>query len=367
MTYTPADPAVSTLRDANPVALLQQLLRFDTSNPPGNEARCISFIEELLRGAGLQTRLIESAPGRPNLIARLEGRGVSPALLLHGHVDVVPAPEPNWQHPPFAGDIVDGFVWGRGALDMKGGVAMLLAAVLMAAGDTVKPPGDVLVAMVVDEECGSDHGAAFLVDRHRELLKGVRYGIGEFGGFSLPAGRNRRVYPVQVAEKQLCWMRATIRGEGGHGALGQADGAITGLLRALRGVQRGRLPVRMTPLVRIMFNQLACELPWARRMLTRGMLQAHAEALMSRLGAIPETFEPMLRNTVSVTGICAGGQGNVIPGSVTLDLDCRMVPGCEVQGADLRAVCAHGTRCRVRAHTLRSRPGPRRSGPISDS
>jgi acetylornithine deacetylase/succinyl-diaminopimelate desuccinylase-like protein len=192
-----AQNAAVTTGAASSIELLQRLLRFGTSNPPGEEASCIAYLEGLLRSAGLETRLIESAPGRPNLVARLRGRGVAPPLLLQGHVDVVPAAEHGWTRPPFAAETHDGFVHGRGALDMKGGVAMMVGAVLRAVAAGAEPPGDVLVTMLVDEEAGSRHGAAFLVECHAELFDGVRYALGEFGGFSLALGGGRRVYPFR--------------------------------------------------------------------------------------------------------------------------------------------------------------------------
>ncbi|MCX6100572.1 MAG: M20/M25/M40 family metallo-hydrolase, partial [Candidatus Bipolaricaulota bacterium] len=168
-----------------PIELLQKLIRFDTSNPPGNEGPCIDFVDGLMREAGLIAERAAKDPGRPNLIARLPGDGRASALLFYGHIDVVPANAAEWRCPPFAGTIADGCVWGRGALDMKGGVAMMLSAFLRAAHEHVVPAGDVVLALVVDEESGGDCGARYLVDERPDLFRGVRYAIGEFGGFPL--------------------------------------------------------------------------------------------------------------------------------------------------------------------------------------
>src|SRR5215218_3482450 len=172
-----------------PAELLQRLIRFDTTNPPGNERACVEWIAGVLRDAGLNPRIVAKDAERPNLIARVPGEGLAPPLLLQGHIDVVAA-KGGWSRPPFGGEIAEGYVWGRGALDMKGGVAMMLAAFLRAATADAPPPGDVLLCLLSDEERAGDHGARFVVDKHPELFDGVRFAIGEFGGFTMDlAGR----------------------------------------------------------------------------------------------------------------------------------------------------------------------------------
>src|SRR5262249_20781027 len=204
-------------RALSPAELLQRLIRFDTTNPPGNEAECMEFIRSQLAEAGIESELYAKDPDRPNLVARIEG-GDKPPLLLQGHVDVVTTSGQDWSRPPFGGELVDGYVWGRGAVDMKGPVAMLVSAFLRAKQEDVELPGDVILAVLADEENGGDLGARFLAEEHAHLFDGVRYALSEFGGFSLELG-GRRFYPVQVAEKQICWLTATIRGRGGHGAV----------------------------------------------------------------------------------------------------------------------------------------------------
>ena len=174
--------------------LLQRLIAFDTSNPPGNEAACIDFIRDQLTQGGIASTIVAQDPARPNLIARLAGRGEAPPFLMYGHVDCVTFAGQPWTCPPLSGEVRDGFIWGRGALDMKGGVAMMLAALLRAKADGLQPPGDILFAALADEEAGGDFGAAFLVNHHPELFEGVRYAIGEFGGFTLALG-GRTFYP----------------------------------------------------------------------------------------------------------------------------------------------------------------------------
>ncbi|MDQ6645494.1 MAG: M20/M25/M40 family metallo-hydrolase, partial [Chloroflexota bacterium] len=168
----------------HPATLLQQLIRFDTTNPPGNEGECIHYLNSLLSDAGIQTTILAKDRARPNLVARLTGQGSASPLLLQGHVDVVTTEKQIWQHSPFAGHIEDGYIWGRGTLDMKGGVAMMVAAFLRAQAEGIQLPGDVLLTIVSDEEVGGEYGAKFLVENHAELFKGVRYALGEFGGFT---------------------------------------------------------------------------------------------------------------------------------------------------------------------------------------
>ena len=233
-----------------PAELLQRLIRFDTTNPPGNEAECISFISDLLAGSGIKTTILARTPERPNLIARLSGQGNAPPLLLYGHVDVVTTENQKWQHPPFEGKIADGFIWGRGALDMKGGIAMMLAAFLRAKAEGLALPGDVVLAIVSDEEAFGDFGAKFLVENHADLFDGIRYAIGEFGGFSLYVGK-KKFYPIMVAEKQRCWFKATVYGDGGHGSLPARGGAMAKLARLLQKLDKKRLPVHVTPVARL--------------------------------------------------------------------------------------------------------------------
>src|SRR5918998_6630339 len=222
-----------------PAELLQRLIRFDTTNPPGNERPCIEWIAELVRAVGVEPQIVAKDPARPSLIARLPGAGTAPPFLMQGHIDVVPAAG-DWEHPPFSGDVADGYVWGRGALDMKGGLAMMIAAFLRAAVADTSPPGDVVLCVLSDEEARGDLGARFLVEEHPALFDGVRFAIGEFGGFTLEIA-GCRFYPMMVAEKQLCLVRATFHGPAGHGSLPVRGGAMGALGRFLDALDRRRL------------------------------------------------------------------------------------------------------------------------------
>ena len=310
-----------------PLKLLQQLLRFDTTNPPGNEGDCVAFVRDVLEAVGCETETYERAPGRPNLVSRLPGRGSAAPLLLQGHVDVVTTADQAWTQPPFEGRVVDGFVWGRGALDMKAGVTMLVAAFARAKATGATLPGDVVLTVLADEEAGGDLGARFLVEEHPELFEGIRYGLGEFGGLSMTIGE-RRFYPIQVAEKQICWLKATIRGPGGHGALINRGGTMARLARFLRDVDRKPLPIHVTPVAREMLERMAAALPRPHAQVLRSLLRpAFAGPGLRLLGDKLRILEPMLRNTVTATIVRGGEKINVVPSRVEVELDGRALPG----------------------------------------
>ena len=310
-----------------PVELLQQLIRFDTTNPPGNERECVEFVRALVEDAGVETELYAKDPARPNLIARLRGTGERAPLLLQGHVDVVTTATQDWAHPPFGGDLVDGWVWGRGALDMKGGVAMMVSAFLRAARDGNKLPRDVILCVLADEENGGNYGAKFLVQEHPELFDGVEYSLGEFGGFTLEIA-GRQLYPIQVAEKQICWLKARLPGRGGHAAVPQHGGTMARLAQFLRDIDRKRTPIHITPAARAMVEAIAAALPRPNRDVMRALLRPRlTDRVLPLLGERAPTMEGLLRNTVNATIIRASDKVNVVPGVVEVELDCRALPG----------------------------------------
>ncbi|MBN2387316.1 MAG: M20/M25/M40 family metallo-hydrolase [Anaerolineales bacterium] len=312
-----------------PLELLQNLIRFDTTNPPGNERACIEYIQGLLKEAGIPTTIVARTPERPNLIARLKGRGQAPPLLLYGHVDVVTTENQQWTHPPFEGRIVDGYIWGRGALDMKGPVALMLAAFLKAKAKGVDLPGDVLFAAVADEEAGDDFGVRYLVHEHPRLFEGVRYAFGEFGGFNMSMA-GTRVYPIMVAEKQICWMKATLRGKGGHASMPVQGQAMAKLGRVLAALDRRALPVHITPAVRLMFESIRRILPGATGALLGQLLNPLlTDRILKLLGGRGAMFSNLFHNTVSPTMLQASAKVNVIPAEVTLEMDGRLLPGLD--------------------------------------
>jgi acetylornithine deacetylase/succinyl-diaminopimelate desuccinylase-like protein len=310
----------------SPAELLQQLIRFDTTNPPGNEAECIAFVRALLDDAGIESEVYEKVPNRPNLVARIEG-GDRPPLLLQGHVDVVTTAGQSWTRPPFGGELVDGYVWGRGAVDMKGPVAMLVSAFLRARRDGTELPGDVILAVLADEEAGGDVGARFLAEEHAHLFEGVRFALSEFGGFSLEIS-GRRFYPIQVAEKQICWLKATIRGRGGHAAMVNRGGTMARLGRLLRDLDRKRLPLHVTPVAREYVERIASELPRPKRDVLLAILKPRlANAALRAMGEEGRRLEASLRHTVNATIIRASEKINVVPSTIELELDTRALPG----------------------------------------
>ena len=223
---------------------------------------------------------------------------------------------------------------------MKGGVAMMLAAFMRAKASGEPPPGDVILCVLADEEAGSDLGAGFLVSEHPELFAGVRYSIGEFGGFTMQVA-GRRFYPIMVAEKQVCWARATIRGRAGHGSMPISGGAMGKLAQLLGALDRRRLPVHVTPVVRAMIEAIAVELPAPIALPLRGLLKPQlTDRLLDLVGERVKVFDPLLHNTASATIVSGGEKINVIPDQVTLELDCRLLPGFGPEDvfAELRAL-----------------------------
>ncbi len=310
-----------------PVEILQNLIRFDTTNPPGNEAECIAYINNILTDAGFQTTMLAKTPNRPNLITRLKGQGNAPPFLLQGHVDVVTTIGQAWTHPPFEAKIIDGCVWGRGALDMKGGVAMMLSALLRAKAEGLSPAGDIVLAILSDEEAGSDFGARYLVESHPELFHGIRYALGEFGGATIHMGK-KKLYPIMVSEKQLCWMKAVVRGPGGHGSFPLRGGAMAKLARLLQQLERKRLPVHVTPVARQMIESMAPVFPLPTSLILRQLLNPRlTDQLLGLLGTSAKGLEPLLHNTVNATIVRGGEKINVIPTEIVLELDGRLLPG----------------------------------------
>ena len=338
----------------DPVELLRDLIRFDTTNPPGNEEACVAHIEALLREHGIESERYEKAPGRPNLIARHAGANGGPPLVLQGHVDVVTTAGQQWSRPPFAAEVADGYVWGRGALDMKSGVAMMVSAFL-AAHESGSPTPLVLV-ILADEENGGDVGARFLAEEHPDVFGGARHALGEFGGATQWIA-GRRFYPIQVAEKQMCWLRGRVRGTGGHGALGVKGGAMRKLGDVLRTLDRKQPPVHVTPVVREWISQMAAAVPRPQALLLRRLLDPRTSDLAVRaLGSRGRLLSRVLRNTVSPTIVHGGDKINVIPSEIELQLDGRLLPGFTPDDllGELRQLVGDG----VEFEVIRHDPGP---------
>jgi acetylornithine deacetylase/succinyl-diaminopimelate desuccinylase-like protein len=308
------------------VDICRDLIRIDTSNPgdhsgPG-ERHAAEHVAALLAEVGLESQLLESHPKRTSVVARIEGQDPTrPALLIHGHLDVVPANAPDWRHHPFDGEIADGCIWGRGAIDMKDMDAMMLAVVRQRRREGRLPARDVVLTFTADEEAGGTWGARWLVDHHPDLFEGVTEAVGEVGGFSLTLGR-QRLYLLQVAEKGMAWMRLTARGTAGHGSMIQPDNAVTELAEAIGRLGRHEWPVRLLPSVRA-FLEGAAEALGIEFMLNDPGL------LLSKIGTVSRVVGATLRNTVNPTVLKAGYKVNVVPQTATAEVDGRFLPGYE--------------------------------------
>src|SRR5580698_1211695 len=247
--------------DAEVVRFAAELIRLDTSNRGGGDCKerpAAEYVAERLAEVGYQPELLESAPGRANTVVRIEGTDRNaPALLLHGHLDVVPAETADWSVPPFAGEVRGGVLWGRGAVDMKNADAVLLAVVREWTRTGWRPRRDVVLAFTADEEDTAEAGARFLVERHAALFEGCTEAIGESGAFTFHADGGQRLYPIASAERGIAWLRLTARGRAGHGAKPNPENAVTRLSAAMARIGTYRWPVRLIPTVQAAVEAIA--------------------------------------------------------------------------------------------------------------
>jgi acetylornithine deacetylase/succinyl-diaminopimelate desuccinylase-like protein len=320
------------------VEICRDLIRIDTTNTGDpattvGERAAAEYVAQRLAEAGVDAELHESAPGRASLVARIPGADRSRgALLVHGHLDVVPADPAEWSVHPFSGEVADGYLWGRGAVDMKDFDAMVLAVVRAwrRAGRT--PPRDIVLAFTADEEAGMQYGSHFLVREHAELFDGCTEAIGEVGGFSYTVNDDLRLYLVQTAEKGLDWLRVHATGRPGHGSFLHDDNAVTALAEAVARVGRHRFPTVLTPTVRAFLERLSDALGVEPD-------PAEPELAVAKLGPIASLIGASLRNTANPTRLAAGYKDNVIPGRASATVDCRTLPGqAELFLAQLREV-----------------------------
>lgn len=309
------------------VSLCSELIRIDTSNygdgsGPG-ERVAAERVAELLAEVGLDPVLLESDPGRASVVARIEGSDPTrtDALLVHGHLDVVPAQKADWTVDPFAGEVLDGVVWGRGAVDMKDMDAMILAVLRARLREGRRPARPVVVAFLADEEAGGRKGAHFLADNHRELFDGCTEAISEVGGFSMTIGP-KRFYAIETAEKGLAWMRLRAAGRAGHGSMLAEDNAVTELCKAVARLGDHQWPIRMTKTVQRFLEAVSEEtgLPFD---------PADPEPMLQHLGALARIVGATLRNTTNPTVLQAGYKANVIPQEAFAQVDGRFLPGYE--------------------------------------
>ncbi|NEY36520.1 M20/M25/M40 family metallo-hydrolase [Streptomyces sp. PRKS01-65] len=315
------------------VTFTSDLIRIDTTNRGGGDCRerpAAEYAAALLAQAGTEPVLLERTEGRTNVVARIEGTDpAADALLLHGHLDVVPAEAADWSVHPFSGEIRDGVVWGRGAVDMKNMDAMILAVVRAWARQGVRPRRDVVIAFTADEEASAEDGSGFLADRHAALFEGCTEGVGESGAFTFHDGAGRQLYPIAAGERGTAWLKLTARGRAGHGSKVNRDNAVTRLAAALGRIGAHQWPLRLTPTVRAALAELAA----LYGLETVGPVDPRdpegTDALLDKLGPAAALVEATVRNSANPTMMQAGYKVNVIPGEAVAYVDGRFLPGTE--------------------------------------
>ncbi len=311
------------------VELTSELIRIDTTNTGEaettvGERAAAEYVIGKLEEVGYETTYVESgAPGRGNVFARLAGSDPSRgALLVHGHLDVVPADPTEWSVHPFSGAVQDGYIWGRGAVDMKDMVAMTLAVARRFKRDGVVPPRDIVFAFLADEEAGGAYGSQWLVENRPDLFDGVTEAVGEVGGFSVTLGDDLRAYTIEIAEKGIAWMRLRVRGRAGHGSMLHDDNAVTKLAAAVARLGTHQFPIVVTDSVRAFLDSIT-ELTGLE------FDDDDMAGSVAKLGPFARVVGATLRDTANPTMLTAGYKANVIPSVAEAVVDCRVLPGRE--------------------------------------
>ena len=311
--------------------LLSDLIRINTTNPPGNETEAAKYLAETLEKEGLKCEILESAPGRGNVITRIRGTGEKPSLLLLSHLDVVPANPKEWSVNPFGGVVKDGFVWGRGAIDMKSMTAMEVMVMKLLKRNNVQLKGDVILVAVADEEKGGRAGAGWLVHNHLEKVR-ADYVINEGGGLAIPIN-GKNVYTIQTAEKGIVWFKIKAKGRPGHGSVPTAaDNAILRMNKVIEKIGNHRSKITLTPTVKQFLKEVAKENKLAQQALSV-LLQnpAMADQILDMLAqkdrTMAEEIRATLRMTIAPTIVHGGVKENIIPSECEAVFDCRILPG----------------------------------------
>ncbi len=331
------------------IRICQELIRIDTSNYGDNEGpgerAAAEYVMELLHEVGLEPELFESSPGRASVVVRLEGQDrTRPALVLHGHLDVVPAAKDDWSVDPFGAEVTDepggSLIWGRGAVDMKDMDAMILAVVRQMVREGRKPARDVVVAFFADEEAGGVYGARWAVDNRPELFEGATEAISEVGGYSVEVD-GKRAYLLQTAEKGIAWLRLIADGRAGHGSQVNHENAVTELAAAVARIGQHAWPYTVTPTVDALLRGVSdlTGLPVDYEDPTT------IDALVDALGPVAKFVGATVRNTSNPTQLESGYKANVIPGRAEATVDVRLLPGHEEAGmATLRELAGPNVR-----------------------
>ena len=310
------------------ITLCQEMIRIPSVNygeGRGDEKAMAEYVASKLAEVGIKSELIETAPNRVNVVAKIEGRDQSrQGLVLHGHIDVVPANADDWSVDPFSGEIKDGFIWGRGAVDMKDMDAMILATVRMWQRVGYKPPRNILLAFFADEEAGSDYGSRWLVKNRPELFDGYSEAVSEVGGFSLTITGGHRLYLVEAAQKGINWMKLSAKGTAGHGSFVNPDNAVTKVADAVSRIGNYEWPQLETKTSGLLFRKIA--------QLTGDKYdQKNVKPLLKHLGGAVKMLGATISNTANPTMLEAGYKVNVIPQSASAVVDGRFLPGYEDQ------------------------------------
>ena len=310
------------------ITLCQEMIRIPSVNygeGRGDEKAMAEYVAAKLAEVGIKSELIETAPNRVNVVAKIEGSDKSrPGLVLHGHIDVVPANADDWSVDPFSGEIKDGFIWGRGAVDMKDMDAMILATVRMWQRVGYKPPRNILLAFFADEEAGSDYGSRWLVKNRPELFNGYSEAVSEVGGFSLTITGGHRLYLVEAAQKGINWMKLSAKGTAGHGSFINPDNAVTKVADAVSRIGNYEWPQLETKTSGLLFRKIA--------QLTGDKYdQKNVKPLLKHLGGAVKMLGATISNTANPTMLEAGYKVNVIPQSASAVVDGRFLPGYEDQ------------------------------------
>ena len=312
-------------------AFLSDLIRINTTNPPGNETEAAKYVSRYLIKEGLECELYESKPGRGNVVTRIKGEGQKPSLLLLSHLDVVAANAEEWSVDPFGGVVKDGFVWGRGALDMKGMTAIEVMTMRLLKRNGVRLKGDVILAATADEEKGGLEGADYLLKNHHEKIF-ADYVLNEGGGTSIPINR-KNVFTIQTAEKGIIWFNIKAKGVPGHGSMpNTGDNAIIRMNKIIGKIETYRPPVTLVPIVKHFLEIIAKEdqslkQPFLRLLARPELSDQILDELTKSYEYIAEEIRPRIRMTVTPTMIHGGVKENVIPSECEATFDCRILPG----------------------------------------
>jgi acetylornithine deacetylase/succinyl-diaminopimelate desuccinylase-like protein len=311
------------------VSWLSRYIQIDTTNPPGNEIKAAEFLKSIFDREGIEAKVIESAPGRANIYAFLRGDGSRKSVVLLNHMDVVPADEKLWKAKPFGGEIKDGEIWGRGALDDKGPAMMELAAVLLLKRQKIPLKSDVIFIGTADEEAGGALGAGYLLEKHAELFANVGLVLNEGGGIRVGEDGRATVYSVSVAEKTPLWLRLTASGVAGHGSSPGNDLAVHKLVAALNRVLTYQSPIKVVPEVEKFYADTAANAPESRRSGYRDLRKALEDSRFRAEFLADARERGSVTNTIAITRITGSDKVNVISGKATAEIDVRLLPGEE--------------------------------------